>query len=290
MQRASRLALLLVLLLAAVSARAQESIAFDQLTPAEQRVLMPFAEQWPNLPAQTQQNLRLGAQRWNALTPQEKRGAAQRFGQWQQLPDAEKRRVRERYRAFRQMPPTQQQRLRDTFQRFQRLPPDQRAQMRRRFEGMAPRERRAFLEGMRSEQQLGARERMLQAIPPEQRAATEEMMARFTPPERQRLIAHMRQLAPAERDALRVQLAYPPGETVPVSYSGGLFNTGAVLLAPLRSHLATRCPGFELRAPLLSPSIGAALYAARDCGRPFTSDEVDRLRDTGEAATDQAGA
>jgi N-acetylglucosamine kinase-like BadF-type ATPase len=81
-------------------------------------------------------------------------------------------------------------------------------------------------------------------------------------------------------DALRVQLAYPPGETVPVSYSGGLFNTGDVLLVPLRSQLATRCPGFDLRAPLLSPSVGAAMYAARACGSPFTAEAIARLRET----------
>lgn len=202
LQSASLLALLV---LAGVAAGA-EPIAFDQLSPAEQRVLMPFAEQWPTLPAETQQNLRLGAQRWNALTPDEKRGAAQRFGAWQKLGDAEKRRIRERYRTFRQLPPEQQQRLRGAYQRYQQLPPEQRAQMRQRFERMSPRERRAFIDGMRVEQQAGARERWLQQIPPEQRAATQEMMARFTPVERQRLIAHMRGLDPEARDALRVRL------------------------------------------------------------------------------------
>jgi len=78
-------------------------------------------------------------------------------------------------------------------------------------------------------------------------------------------------------DALRVQLSFPPGETVPVSYSGGLFNTGELLLAPLRARLAARCPDFDLRPPLLSPGIGAALYAGRDCGIPLTAQAIDRL-------------
>ena len=68
--------LVFALLAAAGSAMAADDVAFDALTPAEQRVLMPFAEQWPTLPAETRQNLRLGAQRWNAMTPQDKRGVA----------------------------------------------------------------------------------------------------------------------------------------------------------------------------------------------------------------------
>lgn len=79
--------------------------------------------------------------------------------------------------------------------------------------------------------------------------------------------------------ALRVQLAFPRGEVVAVSYSGGLFNTGDLLLAPLRAQLASKCPDFELRPPLLSPGVGAALYAARDCGRPLTATAIGRLRD-----------
>lgn len=199
-------ALWCVLLLAAGTAWAADSIDFDDLTPAEQRVLMPFSEQWPTLPEETRQNLRLGAQRWNALTPQQKRDAARRFGDWQKLPDAEKRRIRERYRAFRQLPPEQQQRLRGAYQRFQQLPPEQRAQMRRRFERMSPQERRAYVEGMRAEQQLGAHERVLRQVSPEQRAAMQDMIARFTPAERRRVLAHVRALPPDQRQAFHARL------------------------------------------------------------------------------------
>lgn len=200
------LALALLVVAGSTLAAAADEVAFDALTPAEQRVLMAFAEQWPTLPAETRQNLRIGAQRWNAMTAQDKRDVAQRFGDWQKLPDTEKRRIRERYRAFRQLPPEQQRRLHGAYQRFQKLGPEQRAQMRRRFDRMSPKERRAYVEGMRSEQQIGARERMLQQIPPEQRAAAQEMFARFTPPERQRLLAHMRGLPLPERQSLHTRL------------------------------------------------------------------------------------
>jgi hypothetical protein len=199
-------ALFCVLALLAGAVSAGDRIAFADLTSAEQRVLMPFSEQWSSLSPETQQNLRLGARRWNGLNPQQKREAARRFGDWQKLPDSEKRRVRERYRAFRQLPPEQQQRLRGAYVRFQQLPPAQRAQMRERFQRMSPDERRAWLDGLRAERPPGARERLRSQLPPEQRAATQEMMARFTPAEILRVRAHVRGLAPAERRAFHDRL------------------------------------------------------------------------------------
>jgi N-acetylglucosamine kinase-like BadF-type ATPase len=78
--------------------------------------------------------------------------------------------------------------------------------------------------------------------------------------------------------ALRVALRYEPGERVPVSYAGGVFKTGERVLTPLRRCLSALSSDFELRAPLLAPSIGAALYAARDCGRPLGAEAIERLR------------
>ena len=64
-------------------------------------------------------------------------------------------------------------------------------------------------------------------------------------------------------DTLRLALHFEPGETVPVSYSGGAFNAGELLLTPLREALFAASPHFDLRPPLHAPHYGAALYAAR---------------------------
>ena len=69
-------------------------------------------------------------------------------------------------------------------------------------------------------------------------------------------------------DALRVALRFEPGEPVPVSYSGGAFSAGELLLAPLRDALLAASPHFEMRLPLHVPHYGAALYAARLAGHP----------------------
>jgi N-acetylglucosamine kinase-like BadF-type ATPase len=79
--------------------------------------------------------------------------------------------------------------------------------------------------------------------------------------------------------ALRRQLGWPNDETIPVSYSGGLFDAGDILIAPLRASLAARCREFDLRTPVLSPGVGAALYAARDRGQPLAPAAIERLRE-----------
>lgn len=62
-------------------------------------------------------------------------------------------------------------------------------------------------------------------------------------------------------DALRIALDFSPGEPVPLSYSGGAFSAGDLLLAPFRQALRAASPSFELRQPLHDPHYGAALYA-----------------------------
>jgi N-acetylglucosamine kinase-like BadF-type ATPase len=78
-------------------------------------------------------------------------------------------------------------------------------------------------------------------------------------------------------DAARRRLGFAEGESVPVSYSGGVFSAPAVkdefvrLLA--QAHL-----GWEFREPLYPPDVGAALYAAKLSGAPLTSVALANLK------------
>lgn len=69
-------------------------------------------------------------------------------------------------------------------------------------------------------------------------------------------------------NTLRLALHFEAGEPVPVSYSGGAFNAGELLLTPLRDALAAASPHFDMRLPLHVPHYGAALYAARLAHHP----------------------
>ncbi|GAA0928826.1 BadF/BadG/BcrA/BcrD ATPase family protein [Kribbella koreensis] len=70
------------------------------------------------------------------------------------------------------------------------------------------------------------------------------------------------------------QLGYAPGEVVPVSYSGGVFKSDEVRAA-FQQHLAEE--PVDLRDPMLSPVLGAALYAARLAGSPLNTDSITKL-------------
>ena len=72
-------------------------------------------------------------------------------------------------------------------------------------------------------------------------------------------------------DAIRRALDFAPREPVRVSYSGGAFAAGDLLLAPFSAALQTLHPGFELHAPLHEPHYGAALYAAMLAGHRIPS-------------------
>jgi N-acetylglucosamine kinase-like BadF-type ATPase len=64
-------------------------------------------------------------------------------------------------------------------------------------------------------------------------------------------------------DALRHALQFEVDEPVPVSYSGGAFSAGDLLLAPFTDALRAMSTQFDVRVPLHAPHYGAALYAAR---------------------------
>jgi N-acetylglucosamine kinase-like BadF-type ATPase len=79
-------------------------------------------------------------------------------------------------------------------------------------------------------------------------------------------------------DTTRRRLGFAADEQVPVSYSGGVFSVAEVLeefscrLTELDAH-------YDVRTPLWSPVLGAALYAARLAGSPLDDAALTRLAD-----------
>jgi len=78
-------------------------------------------------------------------------------------------------------------------------------------------------------------------------------------------------------EAIRVQLGYGSRETVLLSYSGGVFRSGDLVLSPLRRHLSGYSARYSLSDPQFAPSIGAALYAARLSGQPLDQTALAKL-------------
>lgn len=72
------------------------------------------------------------------------------------------------------------------------------------------------------------------------------------------------------------KLDFDSGETIKVSYSGGVFKAGELIFAPLKEYL--REYDITYREPLLSPVSGAALKAAYACGCHQDDNLVANLR------------
>lgn len=80
-------------------------------------------------------------------------------------------------------------------------------------------------------------------------------------------------------DAVRRNLGVSPEVELPVSCTGGMFELGEMLLAPLESALATKS-GLYRRVPArLPPGGGAALYAAMLHQKPLEPLAVARLEE-----------
>jgi len=70
-------------------------------------------------------------------------------------------------------------------------------------------------------------------------------------------------------DSIRRRLAYRPGERVTLSYSGGVFQSGDLILKPFTQRLSACSADYHLISPRYSLGIGAAIYAARLAGAPL---------------------
>lgn len=78
-------------------------------------------------------------------------------------------------------------------------------------------------------------------------------------------------------DAVRSRIDAAPEAVIPVSYTGGLFGAGSLLLDPFRRVLAARAQPYRVVTPQLAPVLGAALYAARAAGAPLGAAALARL-------------
>lgn len=77
------------------------------------------------------------------------------------------------------------------------------------------------------------------------------------------------QLVEAARRALKV----PAHVELPVSYSGGVFSSDALVLAPFRVGLRRSASAFAFTTPRFEPVIGAALYAARSANQAIRPED-----------------
>jgi N-acetylglucosamine kinase-like BadF-type ATPase len=77
-------------------------------------------------------------------------------------------------------------------------------------------------------------------------------------------------------ETTRTLIKFTEQETVPVSYSGGMFKHEGYLQLFVTA-MTEAAANYDLRSPRLDPALGAALYAAKHSGHPLSQDAVQQL-------------
>ena len=95
----------------------------------------------------------------------------------------------------------------------------------------------------------------------------------------ERASQELAELVHAAHDVLEI----PTGLRVPVSYCGGMLQAEGVMLPLFDAALQATERQYQLAAPRLSPSAGAALYAATLAGAPLGSHAIEQLIRTHQA-------
>ncbi|NDL61205.1 N-acetylglucosamine kinase [Acerihabitans arboris] len=79
-------------------------------------------------------------------------------------------------------------------------------------------------------------------------------------------------------DSVRKELEYSPNETALVSFTGGVFNCGDIILDPFIHELANLSGNYLVCQPKYNPSMGAAIYAAKISGNPLDGAVLNKLK------------
>ena len=95
----------------------------------------------------------------------------------------------------------------------------------------------------------------------------------------ERASQELAELVHAAHDVLEI----PPGARTPVSYCGGMLKADGLMLPLFDAALQATERQYQLTAPCLSPSAGAALYAATLAGVPLGADAIEQLIRTHQA-------
>jgi len=78
-------------------------------------------------------------------------------------------------------------------------------------------------------------------------------------------------------ESVRKELDYSPDETTQVSFTGGVFNCGDIILDPFIHELANLNGYYRVSQPKYNPSMGAAIYAAKISGNPLAGAVLKKL-------------
>lgn len=175
------------------------------LPPALERLL-------PTLPPAQRAAIQARAATWHAMTPAQQQAWQRRRARWQSLPMAVQRQRREQWQAWQAWPADQRARVRAAAIAFAALPPEQQRRLRQRFAALDRSERRGWLLGPELGADYGRLQPLLAQVPQAQREPLLAQLRTMSGAEREALAVLAQRTAPQQRDALRRGLLATPAD------------------------------------------------------------------------------
>jgi hypothetical protein len=111
---------------------------WSQLTPEQQRILNPLAEDWPNIEGKRRNKWVVIAGRYPQMTAQEQQRLQSRMKQWASMTPEEHAQVRERYKKLKEMPPEKRDAIQRKWREYEGLTEDEKKKLRQAHPGRPP--------------------------------------------------------------------------------------------------------------------------------------------------------
>lgn len=159
------------------------------------------------LPQDVRQQLEARARHWQALAPAARDALRGALATWDRQPIAERARMREAYRAWQALPAGERARVQAAAAAYATLPGERQAALRAEFEALDGSERRGWLLGPALGHDYPRLQPLLAQLPEAEHAAVLRTLRAMTPVQRELLATLVHRTPPAERAALRVELA-----------------------------------------------------------------------------------
>jgi len=130
---------------------AKKNSSWSELTPEQQQILKPLAEEWNTLEAQRRSKWLGIAKRYPAMTPTEQKRVQDRMADWVKLTPDQRQAAREQFRKIGRLPPAKREVVSQQWEEYQQLPPEVKknlaAETKKKTEKIEPRTRTKTAQG-----------------------------------------------------------------------------------------------------------------------------------------------
>jgi hypothetical protein len=111
---------------------------WGQLTPDQQKILAPLAQDWPNFEGPRRTKWVEIAKRYPKMTPQEQQRLQSRMKQWASMTPEQHAQVRERYKKLKAMPPEKREAIQRKWHEYEGLSEEEKKALRQAHPGQQP--------------------------------------------------------------------------------------------------------------------------------------------------------